>query len=172
MIQGITKREREVTDPAQIRYILDTAKVLHLGMVDGDEPYVIPMNYGYTMEDGNLTIYLHAATKGRKLDVLRVNPKVFFSLECDIVPFEGERPCQYGTTYSSVMGRGVAEIVEDVEEKCQAMTVLMRTQTGKEFTFTDKLVSIVSVIRIRVSSFTAKQRPLPERLEMLQQKES
>ena len=89
MIKGITKREREVTDPQKIRYILDTAKLLHLGMLDGDEPYVIPMNYGYTMEAGALTLYLHGATKGRKLDVLRVNPKVFFSLECDIVPFEG-----------------------------------------------------------------------------------
>ena len=172
MIKGITKREREVTDPAQIQYILDTAKVLHLGMVDGDEPYVIPMNYGYTLENGKLTLYLHGATKGRKLDVIQANPKVFFSLECDVVPFEGERPCQYGTTYASVMGRGVAEIVEDVDEKCEALTVLMKTQTGKDFTFTAKLVSIVSVIRIHVSSYTAKQRPLPERLEMLQKKES
>ena len=172
MIKGITKREREVTDPAQIQYILDTAKVLHLGMVDGDEPYVIPMNYGYTLENGKLTLYLHGATKGRKLDVIQANPKVFFSLECDVVPFEGERPCQYGTTYASVMGRGVAKIVEDVDEKCEALTVLMKTQTGKDFTFTEKLVSIVSVIRIHVSSYTAKQRPLPERLEMLQKKES
>ena len=172
MIKGITKREREVTDPAKIQYILDTAKVLHLGMVDGDEPYVIPMNYGYTLENGKLTLYLHGATKGRKLDVIQANPKVFFSLECDVVPFEGERPCQYGTTYASVMGQGVAEIVEDVDEKCEALTVLMKTQTGKDFTFTEKLVSIVSVIRIHVSSYTAKQRPLPERLEMLQKKES
>ena len=171
MIKGITKREREVTDLQQIRYILDTAKILHLGMVDGDEPYVLPMNYGYTLEDGQLTLYLHGATKGRKLDVIRANPKVFFSLECDVVPFEGERPCQYGTTYASVMARGVAEIVEDVEEKCQAMSALMKTQTGKDFTFNEKLVSIVSVIRIRVSSYTAKHRPLPERLQMLQEKE-
>ena len=42
MIKGITKREREVTDPQKIRYILDTAKVLHLGMVDGDAT-VIPV---------------------------------------------------------------------------------------------------------------------------------
>ena len=171
MIKGITKREREVTDPQQIQYILDTAKVLHLGMVDGDEPYVLPMNYGYTLENGQLTLYLHGATKGRKLDVIQANPKVFFSLECDVVPFEGDRPCQYGTTYASVMGRGIADIVENVEEKCQAMAVLMRTQTGKEFTFNEKLVSIVSVIRIRVSSYTAKHRPLPERLQMLQEKE-
>ena len=47
----------------------------------------------------------------------------------------------------------------------RAMTILMKSQTGKDFTFTDKLVSIVSVIRIRVSDYTAKHRPLPERLQ-------
>ena len=53
-----------------------------------------------------------------------------------------------------------------------ALTVLMKTQTGKDFTFNEKLVSIVSVIRIQVTDFTAKHRPLPERLEMLQNKNS
>ena len=164
MIQGITKRERQITDPGEILRILDTATVLHLGLVDGDEPYVIPMNYGYTMEEGKLTIYLHSATRGRKLELIRKNPKVFFSLECDVAPFEGVLPCQYGTVYSSVMGRGVAELLEDATEKKAAMSVLMKTQTGKDFTFTDRLVSIVSVIRIRVTDYTAKHRPLPERL--------
>ena len=165
MKPGITKRERQVTDLQEIIRILDTANILHLGMVDGDEPYVIPMNYGYTMRDGKLTLYLHGATKGRKLDLIRKNPKVCFSLECDVAPFESKLPCQYGTVYSSVMGRCVAEIVEDVEQKKEAMTILMKTQTGKDFSFTDKLVSIVSVIRISVSDYTAKHRPLPERLQ-------
>lgn len=165
MKEGITKREREVTDPQQIQYILDTAKILHLGMVDGDEPYVVPLNYGYTMENGELTLYLHGAVKGRKLDLIRQNPKVFFCMECDVHPFEGKVPCQYGTTYASLMGRGVAELLEDPQEKMAGMSILMKTQTGKDFSFTEKLVSIVSVIRIRVSSYTAKQRPLPERLQ-------
>ena len=165
MKPGVTKREREVTDLQEIIRILDTANILHLGMVDGDEPYVIPMNYGYTMCDGELTLYLHGATTGRKLDLIRKNSKVCFSLECDVAPFEGKLPCQYGTVYSSVMGRGIAEIVEDIEQKKEAMTILMKSQTGKDFTFTDKLVSIVSVIRIRVSDYTAKHRPLPERLQ-------
>lgn len=172
MMQTISKREQEITDPAQICRILDTAKILHLGMVNGDEPYVLPMNYGYTLEDGQLTLYLHAAVQGRKLDLLRANPKVFFTLECDIVPFVGERPCQYGITYAAVAGKGIAEIVEDVDQKMDAMTILMRTQTGKEFSFTEKLVSIVSVIRIRATNFSAKHRPLPERLQMLQDQET
>ena len=56
MKKGITRREREVTDPAQIRELLDKSMIAHIGMVDGDEPYVVPMNYGYTMEDGKLTM--------------------------------------------------------------------------------------------------------------------
>jgi len=66
--------------------------------------------------------------------------------------------------YSSVMGKGIARIVEDVEEKKKAMSILMKTQTGKDFSFNDRLVSIVAVIRIDVSEYTAKHRPLPEKM--------
>ena len=161
-MQGMTKRERQVTDLVEIRRILDTGKVLHLGLAVNDEPYVVPMNYGYTMEDGKLGLYLHCAHQGRKLDMIRANSRVFFEIDCDHKPFEGETPCQYGLVYSSVMGRGKASIVEDVEEKKQAMTILMKTQTGKDFTFEDRLVSIVTVVRIDVAEYTAKHRPLPE----------
>ena len=160
MKKGITKREREVTDMEEILSILDKAKVLHLGLVDGDEPYVVPMNYGYTMEEGRMTVYLHGALVGRKLDIMRVNPKVFFEMDCDIVPFEGKTACNYGITYASVMGRGKAVIVEDTEEKIKGLQVLMKTQTGRDFDITDKMAGIVSVIRIDVSDFTAKKRPM------------
>ena len=163
-MQGMTKRELQVTDLNEIIAILDTAKVLRLGLAVDNEPYVVPMNYGYAMEDGKLTLYLHSAQQGKKLDMLRANQKIFFELDCDWKSFEGEKPCQYGLSYSSVMGRGEAVLVEDVEEKMKAMTVLMKTQTGKDFTFEEKLGSIVAVVRIDVSEYTAKHRPIPEKL--------
>ena len=163
-MQGMTKRERQVTDLTQIMDILDAGKVLHLGLAVENEPYVVPMNYGYTAEDGRLVIYLHSADQGKKLDMIRTNPKVFFAIDCDRIPFEGKKPCQYGLAYASVMGKGIARIVEDVEEKKKAMSVLMKTQTGKDFVFEDRLVSIVAVIRIDVSEYTAKHRPLPEKM--------
>ena len=163
-MKGMTKRELQITDEGQIRQILDTAKVLHLGLSVNDEPYVVPMNYGYVMEKGKLVLYLHSAVLGKKLDMIRQNPKVFFALDCDRIPFAGEKPCQYGLSYASVMGRGMARIVEDVEEKKRAMSILMKTQTEKEFSFEDRLVSIVAVIRIDVAEYTAKHRPVPERL--------
>ena len=161
---GITKRETQVIDENQIKYILDTAKVLNLGLAVDNMPYVVPMNYGYTMEEGKLVLYLHSAVKGNKLDMIRVNPNVYFSMDCDHKRFEGEKPCQYGLAYAAVMGRGTAVIVEDVEEKKRAMSILMKTQTQKDFTFEDRLVTIVAVIRIDVAEYTAKIRSVPERL--------
>lgn len=163
-MRGMTKREREVTDLNEIIKILDKCKILHLGLVDGDEPYVVPMNYGYTLDDGKMTIYLHGALNGYKLDLMRANPKVFFEMECEVEHFEGSVACQYGTSYSSVMGRGRAEIIEDVSEKKAGLSIFMKTQTGDDFEFNDKMVSAVSVIRIDVSEFTAKHRPMPARI--------
>ena len=163
-MQGMTKRERQITDEHQIRAILDAAKVLHLGLAVDNEPYVVPMNYGCTWENGKMVLYLHSALQGKKLDMIRTNPRVFFEMDCDLTPFEGEKPCQYGLAYSSVMGRGTARIVEDVEEKIRATSVLMKTQTGKDFSFNERLVSIVAVIRIDVEEYIAKHRPVPEKL--------
>ena len=155
------RRDREITDEGAIRDILNRAQVLHLGMSDDGQSYVVPMNYGYVLEDGKLTFYLHGATEGYMYEVLRQNPRVSFALECDIKPFEGRVACQYGMTYSCIMGKGTAVLVDDVEEKERAMSILMKTLTGKEFVFDEKLVSIVNVIRLDIAEFTAKRRPLP-----------
>ena len=162
-MNGMTRRERQVTDIDEILKILDNSKVLHLGLVDGDEPYVVPMNYGYTLEGEKLTLWLHGARRGRKIDALKANPKVFFEMEYGITPFEGDVACKYGITYSSIMGRGTAHIIEDVEEKKSALTFLMKTQTGKDFGFEDKMAEVVGVIRIDVSEYTAKCRPMPKK---------
>lgn len=161
-MNGMTRREREVTDINEIIKILDSAKVLHLGLVDGDEAYVVPMNYGYTLENDKLTLWLHGAKRGRKLDLIRSNPKVFFEMECGVQPFEGEIACKYGIEYSSIMGRGKAEIIEDIEIKKAALSHLMKTQTGKDFEFEDKMAAVVSIIRIDATEFTAKHRPAPK----------
>ena len=162
-MNGMTRREQQVTDVNEIIEILEKSKIVHVGMTDGDEPYVVPMNYGYILEDGKLTIYLHGARRGRKIDVIKANPKVFYEMCCDITPFEGEVACNYGITYASIMGRGFATLVEDVEEKKQALSILMKTQTGKDFQFEDKLTTVVSIIKIDTLEFTAKKRPFPKK---------
>ena len=163
-MHGMTKREYKITDEAQIRDILDSAKVLRLGIAVDNEPYIIPLNYGYTLENGELKLYLHSAVQGNKLDLLRKNPNVCFELDCDLIPFEGRVACQYGLSYSAVSGRGRAVLIEDVEEKMEGMSILMKTQTGRDFEFNERLVSSVAVIRVDVTEYTVKHRPIPENL--------
>ena len=163
-MQGMTKRENQITDKQKIRHILDTAKVLRLGIAVDNVPHIVPMNYGYTMEGEKLTFWLHSAAKSDKLALLRQSPNICFELDCDYVPFDGKLPCQHGLSYTALSGRGTAVLVEDVAEKMEAMSILMKTQTGKDFTFNERLVSIVAVIRVDVTEFAAKHRPIPENL--------
>lgn len=160
----MTRREREVTDPVEIKRILDTARIVHIGLVDDGMPYVLPMNYGYEMTDRGITLYMHGAMKGYKLDVIRKNPICCFEIDCNIEPFnmDEEKPCTYGTTYESVIGRGRASIIEDPERKMRDLSIFMKCQTGRDFEFNEKLVSAVAIIEIHSTDFTAKRRPMPE----------
>ena len=155
------RKDRQITDLEAIRAILDKAKVLHLAMIDGDRPYVVPLNYGYTLENGALTLYLHSAREGRKLDVLRQNDRVAFVLETNVSQVSGgDIPCKYGEAYASVMGEGTAVLLDDPVQKIEALQILMKTQTGRDFDVTPAMTDAVAVLRIDVDSFTAKARPM------------
>ena len=153
------RTDREVANEADILAILDRARVLHLAMIDADSPYVVPLHYGYTLENGRLTLYLHSAKEGRKLDVLRRNDRVAFVLETDVSPISGgDLPCKYGAVYASVMGEGRVALLSDPAQKAAGLAVLMKTQTGRDFSITTAMADSVAVIRVDVEAFTAKAR--------------
>lgn len=156
---ALRRYDREITDLNEIEKILEKAEILHLGLLDEGYPYVVPLHYGYELVDGKLTFYMHGAKQGHKLDLIKKNPHVFVELECDVSQISGgDVPCKYGSSFASVMGRGNAEIVEDVSVKIQGLKDLMQNQTGKDFEITEKMTKIVSVIKVTMSDFTAKKR--------------
>ena len=152
------RKDREITDAGEIREILARARVMHLGLYDGEYPYVVPMHCGFMFEDGRLTLYAHCAKEGRKLDLIRRDGRVFVEIDTDEALVPGAAACSWGACYASVMGRGRAAIVDDEDEKCRALALLMKTQTGKEFSFTPAMAAAVTVLRVDVESYTAKAR--------------
>ena len=153
------RADREVTDYQQIQSIIEQAKVVHIGMIDNDRPYVVPMQYGFVFSDGTLTLYVHCAKEGRKLDILKKNPYVFIELETNVaIVSGGDIPCKYGSEYASVMGDGTAVIVEDVAEKISGLQLMMKTQSGRDFEITEQMATSVTVLRIDVPCVTAKRR--------------
>lgn len=156
------RNDREVTDINEILKIADKAKILHLGLFDGEYPYVIPLHYGYERKGGTLVFFMHSAVEGHKLDLIRKNPRVCVELECDVnLVSGGEIPCRYGCAFRSVVGRGTAEIVRDEPEKIRGLGLLMRNQTGRDFTIDEKMAGSVAVIKVCVKDFTAKARSMP-----------
>ena len=153
------RKDREILKIGEILPIVDTAGILHLGLFDGDYPYVVPLHYGYELSEGCLIFYLHCAGEGHKLDLIRRNPHVCVELECDVelLP-HGKSACRYGAAYASVIGRGIAEIVRDEQDKIHGMKLMMKNQTGLDFEFDGGMVSAVEVIRVSVPDFTGKAR--------------
>lgn len=150
------RKDREVTDISIIEGIIAKARYMHLGMFDGDYPYVVPLHYGYKMDNGKLTFYMHCAKEGHKLDCIKANPNVFVEIDRGESLIEGEIACSYGAKFESVMCRGTASFLEAGEEKNMALESLMKVQTGKDFEITDKMAAAVCVIKVDVESYTAK----------------
>ena len=72
------RKDREVTDFSRMLEILYACDCCRLGLVDGGEAYIVPMNFGIAREDGNLVLYFHAAKEGRKIDLLKSSPWSLF----------------------------------------------------------------------------------------------
>ena len=152
------RKDREITDLNDIRAILERARVLHLGLNAEEEPYVVPMHYGFSLEGGKLTLCVHCAKEGRKLELLRRDDRVFVEIDTDEALLPAEKPCAWGASYACVMGRGRAVIVGDEEEKAALLGLLMRTQTGQDHEIGPAMAAAVEVLRIDVEQFTAKER--------------
>ncbi|MDP6113299.1 MAG: pyridoxamine 5'-phosphate oxidase family protein [Planctomycetota bacterium] len=147
------RSEKEIKDRSLIDSIIRSCQVCRLGLCDGREPYVVPLSFGY---DGQ-ALYLHAASEGRKLDILQENSRV--CIEFDIVHevVEAEDACSWGIKYQSVIGFGTAEIVEEMEEKRRGLALLMSQYSDKEFSFPDAAVQRTCVMKVTIDSITGKQ---------------
>jgi len=148
------RKDREITDKREIEKILENAFVCHLGLVDGDRPYVVPMNFAY--HEG--AIYLHCASQGRKLDIIRKNSNVCFEMELTpgTIIENGDQPCDWGTKFRSVIGNGKAVLLESPEEKIAALNIFMGRFSDVKFTFPEHEVLAVAVIRIDIEEMTGK----------------
>ncbi len=162
-MQAMRRKDRSVTDPKRIERILSVARIVHLGLVDDGCPYVVPLHYCYEYAGEDLTLYMHSALSGRKIDVIGEGASCFVELECDVNLDDGgstpyKLACKYGSFYSSVMGEGTASLVTDADEKVHALKLLMRQQTGRDFPITRLMAKPVAVIRVRVPAglLTAK----------------
>ncbi|MEY8311368.1 pyridoxamine 5'-phosphate oxidase family protein [Oscillospiraceae bacterium 42-9] len=155
------RKDREITGLAEIMEILSSCQVCRLGMCQKGMPYVVPLNFGVEREGERLVLYFHGAREGKKLDIIRENPQVCVEFDGEHRLLEGETACAYSFAYESVIGFGKAEILESHEEKAQGLAAILRSLTGKEFTFTPEQTQSVAVLRVALEEVAGKRRSAP-----------
>ena len=112
--------DKEITDEETLKKILKTTQYVTLAMVKDNEPYLVSLSHGYDEE--NHCIYVHSAKKGKKLDFLRANPRVWGQALID----QGYVEIECSHNYASVMFSGEMSFIEDKEERWTAMSLMNR----------------------------------------------
>ena len=152
------RKERQVTDLQEILGVIGRCDVCRLGLADGGQPYVVPLNFGWECEEGKLTLFFHSAKQGRKLEMIGQNPCACFEMDGSHRMIRGEHACDYSFAYESVIGTGRVTICESADEKRKGLTLLMRQmEPGLEFTFSDAQLASVAVLRLDVAEFACKR---------------
>jgi len=141
-------KKKEVTDKKIIEEILKKAIFCHLAMTDGDQPYIVPLNYGYK----DNALYIHCATQGMKLDLIRKNPKVAFNVTLDAKYLDGLLTMRY----RSVNGTGKAYIIEDEEGKREALNHLTAQFGAEPVHHSPESLKTIVMIRVDIESTTCK----------------
>ncbi|MBO4436716.1 MAG: pyridoxamine 5'-phosphate oxidase family protein [Fibrobacter sp.] len=172
------RKDREVLDDENIAKIIEQCTTCHVAMADDADagmPYVIPLSFGYSLDGGVLELYFHCAHVGKKLDCIRKNSNVAFSMCVENrIEIHEDVYCKSGRFYASVVGQGKAEIVEDSAEKCRGLSLLMERQAAgapqssgsaqamhtapRKFEFTPEQAATVTVLKITSTNFTGKAK--------------
>lgn len=156
-MREMRRQDRRITDPAMICVVLDKCRTLHLGLVEDGRAYIVPLNYGWTEENGRYILYAHSAAEGRKIDLIRGGADVGFEMETGVEYFDADTACGWGNRYESIIGEGRATLLETPEEKRQALAAIMAHYSARrDYTFEDAMVNLVQVIKIDVTALSCK----------------
>jgi nitroimidazol reductase NimA-like FMN-containing flavoprotein (pyridoxamine 5'-phosphate oxidase superfamily) len=147
------RKEKEIVDRDQIDAIIRSAQVCRLAMIDGGEPYLVPLSFGY---DGR-AIYFHSAAEGRKVAALRRSARVCFEMETDVEPVRGMSACQWGMRYASVIGYGNAVFLSDADAKRRALELIMAHYADGLHAFPEKELARTLVFRVDIEKLAAKR---------------
>ncbi len=152
------RKEREIKDTSELVKILSKTCVGTLSLSGGEYPYAVPLNFGFSENDSKFKVYFHCASEGKKIELIKKNPKVCFEVHTmERITGEGEEPCVYSCAYESVIGFGFARELASHDEKKEALIKIMENCTGREFDFNENQTCGVTVFEIVLSEVTGKR---------------
>ncbi|MEG0296577.1 MAG: pyridoxamine 5'-phosphate oxidase family protein [Clostridium sp.] len=151
------RKDREIKDINEIIDIMKRCDSCSIALFDDEYPYIVPVNFGFDCVKDKVTLYIHGAKAGKKLELINKNNKVAFDMSCNHKLITGEKACNYTMEYESVCGNGIVKIIEGDEKKA-SLQILMKQYTMKEdLELDDKVINAVTVFKIDVCNISGKR---------------
>ncbi|MBG0858659.1 MAG: pyridoxamine 5'-phosphate oxidase family protein [Bacteroidales bacterium] len=148
------RKDREIKDNKIIEEILLKSDICRLGLIDNNEAYIVPVNYGY--KDG--IIYIHSAPAGRKIELIRKDNRVSFEVEFTSEIVRNKIPCKWASRYRSVMGKGTVLIVDEINSKKKGLDLILKKYgAAGDLGYDDSALSRMVLLKLIITSVTGKQ---------------
>ena len=153
------RKEREVTDFNTIVDFIDEVRIVRLGLYDKNEidfPYIVPMNFGYKIVDGEIKLYIHGARAGRRWELFKQND--LCSVEIDIDDGLELVPSHKDITerYRCVMAKARVRLLEGDELVKGIECCVERLPECNGFEWDRNAVKYVAVWELTLFDITAK----------------
>ena len=152
------RKDREVTDFSKMIEMMKSCDCCRLGLVDGNEAYIVPMNFGYDIMNEQIVLYFHCASEGRKMDLLPRQSVVSFEMDTKHKLAKGNLGCEFSYLYQCIMGTGTLEIVSDTKEKIDGLRKIMDHYTNQtQWEFSEKVVDRTKLLKLSVRTWSCKE---------------
>lgn len=153
------RKDREVVDFNEMRDILDKADACRIAFAVDNVPYIVAMNFGYEWIADKLTIFLHCAREGKKLDLMQKNNYVCFQLDTDHELMYNPATVYCTMNYSSIVGMGFLQEVTNDDERIKGLDLLMQHhghQAPQQYPAAS--LTRTMVLKLTVTEISAKRK--------------
>jgi hypothetical protein len=152
------RNDRELSAISEIEDVISNSDVCRIALTDKNIPYIVTLNFGYISSPEKL-LYFHCAPAGKKLDMIRKNNYVCFEMDTDHQITKGEKGCDWGMTFRSVIGYGKIYFVEENEEKIMGLNSIMSHYGGlAPFDYDEKVFNHTTILRLEIAEMTGKKK--------------
>ena len=157
----VREPDRGVYDRTMVYQILDEGFICHLGFTVDGQPYVIPTSYGRSGD----VLYIHGSAASRMLRRISEGIPVCVTVTLLDGLVLARSVFNHSMNYRSVVVLGKATLVDDPQEKLEALHTLsehiLRGRWAEARQPNEKELKATTVVRVPIEEFSAKVRTGP-----------
>lgn len=148
------RSDKEISERSEMDAIIRSAQICRLAFAADNEPYMVPISFGY---DGK-ALYFHTALSGRKIDFVLANSRVCFEFEgqSELVDHP-DIACKWTYAFESVIGYGEMLELTKPEDKIHGLNQIMRQYSGREWPMDAKAITGTRIWRLEIETMSGKR---------------